>query len=181
MILIVDMCMKKDSLSAAEFTLPIASMIRGKSDFLIRHYSKIDSKDIGRSEKIILSGTALKDNQFIKDIDMFSWIKTCKKPILGICAGMEAIALAFGSSLKQHKEIGMAEIRTKKKNPLFSGNFKAYELHSYAIEPSDDFDILAESKGCIQAIKHKRKEIYGLMFHPEVRNRDIVDSFVELV
>jgi GMP synthase (glutamine-hydrolysing) len=65
-----------------------------------------------------------------------------------------------------------------KKNYLFSSTFTAYELHNYKINPSNTFEILARSKKCIQGIKHKEKEIYGLLFHPEVRNKDIIRRFV---
>ncbi len=183
MILIVDMNHKKDSLAAIEFIQPIVSVIKDcdNEKFKVIHYPEIKKIDIEKTDRIILSGTNLKDNRFIEDKDQFRWITTCKKPILGICAGMEIIALAFGSSLTPCKEIGLVDVKTRKKNPLFDGDFGAYSLHSYSVTPSkesDDFEILAESKACIQAIKHKTKDIYGLMFHPEVRNKDILEKFL---
>ena len=186
MILIVDMNNKKDSLVAVEFINPIISIIKDKDDdkdnndnFKVIHYSEIKNTDIDKSDKIILSGTNLKDNRFIDDKDCFSWIKTCEKPILGICAGMEIIALTFDASLKPCKEIGLIEIRTKKTNPLFTGKFSAYSIHNYSVDAQEEhFDILAESEDCIHAIKHKTKDIYGLIFHPEVKNKDILEKFV---
>jgi GMP synthase (glutamine-hydrolysing) len=135
-------------------------------------------EDIEGCGKIILSGTALRDNQFMKDVEQFEWIRTCEKPMLGICAGMQIIGAMFRSSLIECQEIGMREIETVKPNPLFSSTFKAYELHNYAVSPSPAFDILAKSEKAVQAIKHKKKEIYGVLFHPEVRNKEIIKRFI---
>jgi GMP synthase-like glutamine amidotransferase len=76
-------------------------------------------------------------------------------------------------------EIGMTQITTLKENPLFSGNFKAYSLHSYCIASSGDFEVWAKSAKCIQIIKHKIKPIYGMLFHPEVRNQEMLKRFIE--
>ena len=40
--------------------------------------------------------------------------------------------------------------------------------------------LLAESSKCIQAVKHKEKNIYGVLFHPEVRNQEILKKFIQL-
>jgi len=178
MILIIDMNYKKNSLAFDEFVMPIANIV--KKNCKVKHYSEINEKEINIYDKIILSGTTLKDNEFVKHIKKFSWIKRCNKPILGICAGMEIIALVFDSKLIKSKEIGMTEVTTIKENKLFSSGFEAYELHNFGVEPSEEFDVLAESENCIQAIRHKEKGIYGVMFHPEVRNKEIIRKFAEL-
>ena len=68
-----------------------------------------------------------------------------------------------------------------KQNPLFQGDFRGYTLHNYSVAPSQTFETLAESTKCIQAIKHKQKDIYGVLFHPEVRNQEILKRFVQLI
>jgi GMP synthase (glutamine-hydrolysing) len=75
----------------------------------------------------------------------------------------------------------MAEISTLKENPLFQGNFKAYTLHNFSVKPCQTFETLAKSTKCIQAIKHKQKNIYGVLFHPEVRNQEIIQRFIKLI
>lgn len=176
MILIVDMNCKKDSLGFYEFVMPIASLVK---NYKAKHYSEINQEDIDNSEKIILSGVPLKDNEFMKDIEKFDWIKDCDKPVLGICAGMQIIGLMFNSYLKKCQEIGMKEIKTTKENPLFSSSFRVYELHNFTIEPSKDLEVLAKSEKCIQAVKHKERNIYGVLFHPEIRNKEIIERFVQ--
>ena len=176
MILIIDMNYEKDSLGYYEFVMPIASVVKGMQDYEVKHFSEVSDAD--KYERIILSGTTLKDMEFAKKIHKFEWMKGCERPILGICAGMEAIGLVFGSRLKKCQEIGMAQVETTRPNPLFSSRFKAYELHNFSITPSRDFDILANSENCIQAVKHRYKNIFGVVFHPEVRNKEILERFV---
>lgn len=180
MMLIVDMNYRKDSVGYYEFVLPIASSIKDLEEYTIRHYSELSRTDIDRYSRIILSGNALEDKQVLTQIEDFAWVGTCEKPVLGICAGMQAIGLIFGSPLKRCLEIGMTVIKVVKRNPLFFSSFKAYELHSYSIQPSEELDVLAESEKCPQAVKHKKKAIYGVLFHPEVRNREIIRRFMDL-
>jgi GMP synthase (glutamine-hydrolysing) len=129
----------------------------------------------------VLSGTALKDHATLKQVDKFTWVKKCGKPILGICAGMQTISLLFDEPLVRCLQIGMAEISTLEENPLFQGDFKAYALHNYSVKQSQTFEVLAESTKCIQAIKHKQKNIFGVLFHPEVRNQEILKKFIQLL
>ena len=79
---------------------------------------------------------------------------------------------------EKKKEIGMTEIKIKKKNKLFSSDLNVYELHGFSLKNLENFEVLAESEKCIQTIKHKQKEIYGIMFHPEVRQRQVVENFL---
>jgi GMP synthase (glutamine-hydrolysing) len=45
---------------------------------------------------------------------------------------------------------------------------------------ADGFDLLSGVLDCIDAIKHSSSEIYGISFHPEVRNRWILENFSRL-
>jgi GMP synthase (glutamine-hydrolysing) len=178
MILVVDMNFKKDSLGFYEFVAPIVAIVEELDDCFVRHYLEVKQEDISNCSKIILSGTALKDSATLNQTEKFEWIKDCDKPILGICAGMQTTGLVFGARLDTCLEIGMTRITMLMANPLFSSSFKAYELHNYSIQPSIEFDVLADSAKCVQAVKHKQKDIYGVLFHPEVRNKEIIHHFI---
>lgn len=180
MILIVDMNWKKDSLGYYEFVAPIVLIAEELDQCVVKHYLEVNSEDITQCSSIILSGTALKDSVTLSQPEKFAWIKDLEKPILGICAGMQTIGIVFGLRLVKCLEIGMTEIATLNKNPLFSAKFRAYSLHNYSVQSSAEFEVLAESTWCIQALKHKRKPIYGVLFHPEVRNADIIQRFIQL-
>jgi GMP synthase-like glutamine amidotransferase len=180
MILIVDMNWKPDSLGYNEFVAPIMSAIEPLEECEVKHFLDVRPDQLGGSSKVILSGTTLKDHTTLKQAEKFEWIKTCEKPILGICAGLQTIAIVFGIPLRGCLQVGMAEISTVAENPLFKGCFKAYTLHNYSIAPNPIFETLAESPNCIQAVKHKQKRIYAVLFHPEVRNQEILKRFIAL-
>jgi GMP synthase (glutamine-hydrolysing) len=179
-ILVVDMNYKKNSLGFYEFVLPIASISEKLESVEIKHYLDVRSEDLNKFQKIILSGTALKDNATLDQPEKFQWIENTEKPILGICAGLQTIGVLFGLSLIRCVEIGMTNIVTTKENPLFSSTFKAYSLHNYTVAITKEFESLAESTTCLQALKHKKKPLYGVLFHPEVRNPEILNHFIEM-
>ncbi len=178
MILLVDLCYKKDSLSNYEFVRPIAKIV--EKNFAVKHYTELVPEEVKKYEKIILCGTALKDNSYLDNLKKFEWLKEVNSPVLGICAGMQVIALTFGSELTEAKEIGMKWIKLVRKNKLFSRDLYVYELHGFGVKPSNEFEVLAESDKCVQAIKHKEKEIYGIMFHPEVRQEEVIRNFLKI-
>ena len=176
MILLISTCSEK--LNEEEFVRSISKII--EKDVSINHYSSINKADLDKASKVIICGTSLKDNEYLKHLKEFDWLKSIEKPVLGICSGMQVIALQFGAKLIKNKEIGMTSIRVIKPNPLFSHDFKAYELHGKGLADLDNFEILATSTYSVQAIKHNSREIYGIMFHPEVRNEQIVKNFLSL-
>jgi GMP synthase-like glutamine amidotransferase len=181
MILVVDMNWKKDSLAYTEFVSPILRVIEPLEACRVRHFLELEPSELDRYSHVILSGTTLKDFSFLNHLERFQWLKSFGKPVLGICAGMQTIIQVYGEPLTACPQVGMTEITTLKENALFSGTFQAYALHTYSAKPNNQaFDAIAESSHCIQAIKHKTKPIYGVLFHPEVRNQDILQRFLRL-
>jgi GMP synthase-like glutamine amidotransferase len=181
MILIVDLCFRRDSLSRPEFVDPIARIVQGEGvSCEVRHFREISDADLARADMAILCGTALMDNEFADQYERFRWTETFNRPLLGICAGMQIIGKIFGGAIEENCEIGMTAVRVVQDSPLFSGIdcFEAYELHRYASSPPESFRIVAVSKSCAQAIQHQTLPVYGVMFHPEVRNEWVVQKFV---
>ncbi len=178
MMLIIDLCYEKDSLSNLEFVQPIKRICEsyGKSAKIL-HFTELDNESIGHPEKIILCGTALKDNEFVHHKDKFEFLKDYKKPVLGICAGMQIIGLVFGASIINQKEIGMAQVLAK--DDIFKDRvISAYELHNHNITLPQGFTEIAYNDKGMQAIK--KDNIIGITFHPEVRNRDLILNFLKI-
>lgn len=174
MILIINIC--KEKLHHYEFVKPVERIV--ENNFNTKHYKDITKKEIDNADKIIICGTALMDNKYLKDVEKFSWIKNYERPILGICAGMQIIGLLFGGKLKKKTEIGFYEEDFKDILGV-KGKQKVYHLHNNFVEFSKEFKYFTRSK-IPQAVKNKDKEIYGVLFHPEVRNKEIIERFIRL-
>jgi GMP synthase (glutamine-hydrolysing) len=173
MILLVNVCSEK--LHYYEFVKPIEDILRG--DFVTRHYLEVGEEDLVEAEKVIICGTSLGDNGFLEDVEKFSWIKDFDKPLLGICAGFQIIGMIFGGKLKEKLEIGYFHENFRKKFFGLGGDQEVYHLHSNYIEFSDEFEIFNDGE-IAQAVKHKGKDIYGVLFHPEVRQKEMILEFV---
>ena len=180
MILVVDLNWKANSLAFNEFVLPIISSIKPLCKFEVKHFSELKPRKLDSYSKVVLSGTALKDHTTLKKPEKLAWISDFDRPILGICAGMQTMSLLFGEKLSPCLQVGMTEISTLKQNSLFEGKFQAYALHNFSVKSPKMFEVLAKSSKCIQAIKHNQKSIFGVLFHPEVRNQEILRRFIEL-
>jgi GMP synthase (glutamine-hydrolysing) len=163
-----------------EFIKPIEDILKKNNiEFQSIHYKNISDDVLNKAEKIIISGTSLKDNGFVKDKSYFNWIKKLNIPILGICGGMHILGLIFDGELKKQQEIGLTNIELKKEFLGLIGKIEVYELHNfYAI--SNEFEIFGMSKNCPQAVKHKKYPFFGVLFHPEVRNKDLIVNFVNI-
>jgi len=61
MILVVDMNWKKDSLGFYEFVLPIVTIAKTQDECTVKHFLEITNQDLSQCDRVILSGTALKD------------------------------------------------------------------------------------------------------------------------
>jgi GMP synthase (glutamine-hydrolysing) len=152
------------------------------------HFSEVESigevKSAGteRYDKIILCGTALKDNVFRGQIDSFSWIKEFVGCILGICAGMQVIGSVFGGEIIPQADIGLKKIDIVRETPLLGEprQIEGYHLHSYGVTLPDGFQLVAGKSDYVEAFKHQDRPIYGILFHPEVRNRWMVERFVQI-
>ena len=171
MILIISLC--SDKLSEEEFVRPLVSIV-GKC--MVKQYTKVTKKDLETATHIILSGNPLQDNKY--QHHNWSWIKQYKKPFLGICAGMHVIGIAHGSKMVKATRIGMTNVRVTRSGLLPQGKYEAYELHQYGITLPKGFIALAEKEGLL--VMMQKGNIYGVLFHPEVRMEKIINNFLSL-
>jgi len=183
MILLVDLCYEKNSLSHYEFVHPIASHLNS-SGFVCRitHFTDVTRDALDLYDKIILCGTALKDNYYAERLELFSWMKDCDKPVFGICAGMQIISAVFGGKIVPQPSIGLERIKIIRDSPLFGEprEIEGYHLHNFGVTLPEDFLLLAGNRGVVEAFWHGVRPIFGIIFHPEVRNRWILARFANL-
>ena len=177
MILIIDMIERRNSLHFEEFVRPVFDIVAEKYDII--HFSELNNKIIEKFDKIILCGTALKDNEYLNHIEKFEWLKKIEKPVLGICAGAQVIAKVFGSEIIEGEEIGFFKLEINKKDKILENvdMHEIYCLHTKSLVCPKGFEIIAKTK-YPQIIK--KDNIYGVLFHPEVRNKKLIHNFVKL-
>jgi len=177
MILLISIC--KEKLHYYEFVKPVEDILKNNNiQFKTTQYKKINRNLIKKSDKIIICGTSLKDNDFLKNINFFEWIKSYNKPLFCICGGMHILCLLFDGELKKQKEIGLINIKFEKEFLGIKGAIPVYELHNLYVQ-CKEFDLYAKSKKCPQAVKHKSKPFYGVLFHPEVRTKHLILNFAK--
>jgi len=143
-------------------------------NFDCKLYSQIQYTKLSSYDSIILSGrkkfckeTNYQNNKIIQFCDNHD------VSLLGICYGGEVINLYYGGSLVKLKNAiyGFVKVKSNKKNILIPENssISVYQSHMYTIwRLSPELELLGSSVETINEIfKHKKKNIYGLQFHPE--------------
>lgn len=182
-ILLVDLCHEVDSLSKYEFVYPVAdALMRKGARTKIAHFTEIYDDVLAGSDKTILCGTALMDDTYMDFLELFSWIKEWEKPALGICAGMQVIGSVFGGLIVPRPAIGLEKTNIVLDTPLLGElrEIEGYHLHNYGVTSPEGFQIVAGTPQSVDAFRHSLRPIYGIIFHPEVRNRWILERFIDL-
>ncbi|MDD5022554.1 MAG: GMP synthase subunit A [Candidatus ainarchaeum sp.] len=156
----------------------------------------VNFKELKNAAAFILSGgpgNAYKDDLGIaKEIVEKAKNNELNLPILGVCLGHQFIAHEFGGIVQKGKsaEYGITKITIDQENDLFKGvakEFNVWVSHFDEVKKiPEEFIPLAHSEVCAyEAIKHKKKKIYGVQFHPEVWHTEygenIISNFLSLV
>lgn len=117
-----------------------------------------------------------------------------KKPIFGVCLGLQAITEVFGGTISNMNEVfhGVATEMTVTKDDtiLFKNiadSFPAARYHSWIASKENFPEVLEvtalDNEGGIMAIRHKDYPISAVQFHPESIltevGEDIVRNFIE--
>ncbi len=177
------------------------SIEKANSDSNLNYSIKVSSdvSDVKRSDKIVLPGQG-SFKACREGIDKISGLKNeleesvlnKKKPIFGICAGMqlfatigfeekkteglnwipgEVVKLDLGESNLKIPHMGWNEIKLENSSSVFKNlvnNNHAYFIHSYEFIPKDKKLISLTTnygKEVVAAVSFKN--IYGAQFHPE--------------
>lgn len=129
-------------------------------------------------------------------------------PLLGICLGMQLLAqrgheggLTNGLGIipgevklmqpqnesERIPHVGWNEVYTDEQDRLFSGvkpGTDFYFVHSYHVIPESETDVLGSTPYCEKIVSAvKRKNVYGVQFHPEKSSTagfQILKNFVSL-
>lgn len=100
-------------------------------------------------------------------------------PILGICYGMQLLCQALGGVVEPaaRREYGRMPCQFQLGDPLLAGlppKSIVWMSHGdQVVRVSDEFHTLASTaQSPIAAVRHRRRPIYGLQFHPEVSHTE---------
>jgi anthranilate synthase component II len=162
------------------FTYNLVHLVEKISDDRVVEVHRNDQialEEIERFDRIILSpgpGIPEEAGQLISLIRMYGG----RKPMLGVCLGQQAMAVAYGGKLVNldHVYHGVAtEMNVLPlENILFRGidsPFLAGRYHSWVIDEStlpEQFTVTArDGSGQIMAIENKADRMFGVQFHPE--------------
>ena len=137
---------------------------------------------------IILSGgphSVMDEDSFRSDAEIFN----LDIPVLGICYGMQLMALHYGGEVEKSKkrEYGKADIELQGDAKLFADTPEKQSVwmsHGDKVKAAPaDFQVDATSSQTpIAAMSHPDKQRYAVQFHPEVRHseygNDVLKHFV---
>jgi len=146
------------------------------SQVVVLRGSKIELDSIEQFDKIILSpGPGLPNEHPILSKVLARYYN--KKPILGICLGLQAIAEFFNAKLVNLTNVKhgiTSNVKHFNNCKLFidiDENFKIGHYHSWIVSKinfPDELTITSvNNEGIITSLSHKKYDIKAIQFHPE--------------
>jgi GMP synthase (glutamine-hydrolysing) len=107
-------------------------------------------------------------------------------PVLGICYGMQLMALHLGGVVEavQIREYGRSDLMITDHDGIFAGTpeeQKAWTSHGDAVvSPPEGFVVTARTPSVpIIAFENREDHRYGVQFHPEVRHTEYGDDILK--
>jgi GMP synthase (glutamine-hydrolysing) len=175
----------------SQYTQLIARRVREQGVYCEIHPFHLSIDEINRRNPkgIILSGgpSSVTDEDAPRvPADFYERVGV---PILGICYGMQLVAVDLGGTLEPatRREYGHAKLR------VLSGETKVFDELPFELDvwmshgdhvtqPPDGFHVTATTGEMITAFENADKQIYCVQFHPEVSHtplgREILRNFL---
>ncbi len=166
----------------SQYTQLIARRLREDKIYceVLPYHTKIEAIKGKNPKGIILSGGP--SSVYNKDAyEVDQGVYTLGIPVLGICYGMQRIAVDFGGSVvrSDHHEYGKAElyIDMEKNSPLFDN---CENERIVWMSHSDKVDVLPEgftpiahsANSPYAAVADETRRIYAMQYHPEVNHSE---------
>jgi para-aminobenzoate synthetase component 2 len=109
-------------------------------------------------------------------VELVKYCADKKIPLLGVCLGHQAIAVAYGATVSRAPELlhGKTSVVAHQGKSVLQdipSPFTATRYHSLAVERDTLPDLIevtgATESGVVMALQHKSLPICGVQFHPE--------------
>ena len=162
------------------FTYNLVQMVEqivGKEFVYVFKNDEISLEEVEKYDKIILSPGPGVPNEAGILLDVIREFVP-KKPILGVCLGLQAIAEAFGGKLinlnNVYHGVGISTAIIEDNAKIFRGlssEIITGRYHSWAVDSHDfpeELQITAvDEQGIIMALQHRKYDVHAVQFHPE--------------
>jgi para-aminobenzoate synthetase component 2 len=141
----------------------------------VRRNDEVDARDADAYDGVLLSpgpGTPEKAGVCVEMVQHCAG----RTPLLGVCLGHQAIAVAYGGTVDRAPELlhGKTSQVHHEGAGLLKGQpdpFTATRYHSLAVDPSSlpaELEVTARTdSGVIMAMRHRDHALEGVQFHPE--------------
>ena len=178
------------------FTFNLVHLIEAILDeeVVVKRVDDIALSEIANYQNIVFSpGPGLPDES-PNLLNLICESMRLNKRILGVCLGLQAMAIAEGAELKNLKEVhhGVSHpinlLRTesllfqKCSSPLMVGRYHSWVVNE-EILPDHWVITSRDNEGEVMSIEHKSKPFYGIQFHPESvltpQGKIILEGFFE--
>jgi len=164
----------------SQYTQLIARRLREDKiycEILPYHTSVADIKAKNPEGIILSGGPSSVYNEDAYEVDQ--GVYSMGIPVLGICYGMQRIAVDFGGSVirSAHHEYGKAELKLETKSPLLDDcddDRIVWMSHSDKVDvlPEGFAPIATSANSPYAAIANEEKRVYAMQFHPEVQHSE---------
>ncbi len=142
----------------------------------VKRNDEVDISTLATFDGILLSPGPGTPEAAGQSIELVKYAAQHQLPLLGVCLGHQAIAVAFGATVSRAPELlhGKTSIVHHTNKGLLHNlpsPFIATRYHSLAIESEtlpEELEITAiTDSGVVMSIEHKTLPISGVQFHPE--------------
>jgi len=168
----------------SQYTQLIARRLREERVYceILPYYTTVEAIVARNPQGIILSGGP--SSVYHRDAyEVDRGIYDLGLPVLGICYGMQRIAVDFGGSVirSNHHEYGKAELAINQEHgecsPLFKGcddGRIVWMSHSDRVDelPQGFKPIAHSDNSAYAAIANEEKRVYAMQYHPEVQHSE---------
>ena len=148
-----------------------------------------DALELGRDGILISPGPGTPENAGIS-VELAARCIDRRRPLLGVCLGHQAIALACGSTVERTDPVHGKVARVRHDGSgLFTSlasPFAATRYHSLAVpDPKPPLIANAWSEdGTVMAMRHAEAPVHGVQFHPESiaseQGKPLLGAFLEI-
>ena len=162
----------------------IAKRIRHLGVYTDIRHPDVSLEELGCPSGIILSGGP--SSVYAKGAPPFNRdILDAGIPLLGLCYGMQLVAHLLGGEVRrlERREYGRAELTVIGDSPLFrgiGGHGQVWMSHGDSVvSPPEGFSTIGSTTDCaVAAMADESRRIYGLQFHPEVKDTPAGDTIL---